>query len=269
MKMRARVSIAFTALLAFGPTALRSQTLTAEQKEQFLLTAHIDQVHAAKKGVTNTVVVTLSDGTITHDASVQRIDEYKPVYQTDRGTETNFRDTYKFNIAGWRLAKLLGLDDMVPPSVERKFDRSSAAFTWWIDDVMMDEGDRAKKKMTAPDPDKWNAEMFVVRVFDQLIFNVDRNLQNLMIDKQWRIWMIDHTRAFRLHKNLRTPKDLETCDRSLLAKMKALDQPTLEKAIKPYLNSDEIKSLLARRDVIVKLFEAKGEAGLYDRPSRL
>ena len=40
--------------------------------------------------------------------------------------------------------------------------------------------------------------MYVVRVFDQLIHNVDRNLTNLLILKDWTIVMIDHSRSFRL-----------------------------------------------------------------------
>jgi len=40
--------------------------------------------------------------------------------------------------------------------------------------------------------------MWVVRLFDQLIYNTDRNLGNLLIDKSWRLWMIDHTRAFKV-----------------------------------------------------------------------
>ena len=47
--------------------------------------------------------------------------------------------------------------------------------------------------------------MHVVRVFDELIQNVDRNMGNLLIDTGWRAWMIDHSRAFRLHKKLKNP----------------------------------------------------------------
>ena len=40
--------------------------------------------------------------------------------------------------------------------------------------------------------------MQLVRLFDQLIYNIDRNIGNLMITNDWRIWAIDHTRAFRI-----------------------------------------------------------------------
>ncbi len=133
---------------------------------------------------------------------------------------------------------------------------------------MMDEQDRFKKKIQVPNPDSWNQEMYVVRVFDQLIFNTDRNLTNLLIDKNWHIWMIDHSRAFRIRTDLQNAMNLVQCDRSLLAKMKALDEPTLKKELSPFVNGQEIKSLLARRDLIVKFFESKGESALYDRPKR-
>jgi hypothetical protein len=38
-----------------------------------------------------------------------------------------------------------------------------------------------KKKRAPPDEDGFNHQMYIVRVFDQLIYNTDRNLQNLLI----------------------------------------------------------------------------------------
>jgi hypothetical protein len=210
----------------------------------------------------------MTDGKITHDASVQRINEHQAIYQTASSTELNFKDTYLFNIAAWKLARMLGIDDMVPPSVERNYQGTSAAFTWWIDDVLMDEEERAAKKVNPPDAESWRKEIQVMHVYDQLMYNTDSNATNLLIDKQWRIWMIDHTRAFRTQKTLLDPKALSVCDRNLLAKMKTLDAATIEKEMKNYLEKGEIQGLMARRDAIVKFFEAKGEGALYDRPSR-
>ncbi len=48
-------------------------TLTKEQIEQFLLTAKVVKSERAKKGITETWRLTLSDGTLTHDASFQPI----------------------------------------------------------------------------------------------------------------------------------------------------------------------------------------------------
>jgi hypothetical protein len=266
------VALGSLALVPFGAIPIRAQdpaTLTIEQKEEFLRTAKITAEKSAKKGITDTQRVALSDGKLTHDASVQRIDDHKDVFQGQDGTsEFNFKDTWKFNVAAWKLARLLGIDDMMPPYIERKFKGDSASYSWWVDNVMMDEEDRTKKNITAPNLDAWNQEMYVVRVFDQLIYNTDRNLTNLLIDKDWHIWMIDHSRSFRMRHDLRNEKNLVQCDRALLARMKALDAATLKKQLSPYVNGEEIKGLLARRDLIVKFFESKGPGALYDRPKR-
>jgi len=272
-RFRLPAGIVTAAFLSCALLPLRAEDgapkLTWQQKEEFLETAKIVNETGAKKGITDTVRVTLSDGKITHDASVQRINESKAVFQgQDGSTEFNFKDTYKFNIAAWRLSRLLGIDDMIPPSVERKYKGESAAFTWWIEDVQMDEQERVKSGVKAPDTDRWNQEMYVVRVFDQLIYNTDRNLTNLLIDKQWRIWMIDHSRAFRTRSDLKEVRDLAECDRQLLAHLKTLDQATLQKELMPFLTKPEISGLLSRRDKIVKFFEKKGDSALYDRPSR-
>ena len=257
---------ALIAVLLVIPFSLlhAADALTWQQKEDFLTKAKITNVKDAAKGVTGTSRVTLSNGTITHDASVQTIDDYK----TNFLNEVGFKDTYKFNIAGWRLARLLGIDDMIPPSVKRTFDGKSAAFTWWVDNVMMDETERRAKNATAPDLEAWNEEMNVMWVFDSLIYNMDRNQTNMLIDKDWHLWLIDHSRAFRSHKTLKDQSVLKSCDRGMLAKMKTLDEATLTKEIGKEVSKDEIRGLLARRDLIVKLFEEKGESALYDRPKR-
>src|SRR5205823_8715197 len=171
--------------------------LSDAEQEQFLKTAKITTTHAAKKGVTNTTRVTMTDGAMTHDAHVQCIDEAKHEFKTDRGTELNFKDSYKFNIAAYRLSRMLGIQN-VPVTVERKVAGKTCAVDWWIEDVMMDEAARKSKKIEAPNPNSWNDQIYVMRVFDQLIFNVDRNLTNLLILNNWDIEMIDHSRSFRL-----------------------------------------------------------------------
>jgi len=252
-------------LLAFPAGFLHAaDTLTSDQKEAFLAKAKVTQTKDAKKGVTGTSRVTLTDGTITHDASVQTIDDYK----TNFLNEIGFKDTYKFNIAGWKLAKLLGIGDMVPPSVRRTFEGKTASFTWWIDDVVMDESDRRAKNAQPPNQDAWNQENNVMQVFDQLIYNMDRNQTNMLIDQGWHLWLIDHSRAFRVHKSLKDQSVLKAVDRNMLAKMKTLDEATLTKEFGRDVSKDEVRGLLARRDLIVKVFEDKRESALFDRPSR-
>lgn len=265
LRLRGRV-VMFAALLfltcGLSVVAADETSLSKEQMKQFLLTAKIVNSKQASKGVTGTSRLTLSDGTITHDASFQGIDEHKASAQLGIGTELNFVDSYKYNIAAYALAELLGMDNMLPVYVERKWKGQTGSLSWWLP-VKMDEVERHKQKLTAPDPDAWNNQMYKIRVFDQLVSDADPNLTNVLIGQNWEIWRIDFTRAFRLNKDPKDPKDLVRCDRQLFEKLKALDMNDLSAKTKSYLNKDEVKAVMARRDKIVaqfqKMIAEKGE----------
>lgn len=229
-------------------------TLTKDQIKQFLRTAKVVDSHDAKKGVTHTSRLTLSDGTITHDASFQPIDEHQLTKELAHSTEFNFVDSYKYNIAAYALAELIGMDDMLPVYVERKWKGQTGSLSWWLP-VKMDEAERHKQKLTAPDADAWNNQMYKIRVFDQLVSDSDPNLTNVLIGENWQIWRIDFSRAFRLNKDVKSPADLVRCDRQLLDKLKALDANALAERTKGFLTKDEVKAVMARRDKIVAQFE--------------
>lgn len=254
-----------TALLAQTPSsAPTSAPLTDAQMEDFMLNAKVGKTRTIGKGVTLPLRATLSDGTMTHDVQIQQIDQKLQQFDTGRGVEFNFRDSWMYNVAAYRLDRLIGLN-MVPVTVARRYQNDRAAFTWWIDDVMMEEGTRLKENRQAPDVEDWNRQIQMVRVFDQLIANSDRNLGNLLITKDWRIVPIDHTRAFRPNRAPKSAANITRCDRDVLEKMKQLDKPTLEKALRDVLTGGEIDSLLARRDAIVKQLETAGPSVLFTR----
>ena len=261
---RCRLILAATVCLICRPLTVAADepTLTKERIKEFLLTAKVVNSHQAKKGITNTSRLTLSDGTITHDASFQPINEHKKEMQLEHGTELNFVDSYKYNIAAYALAELLGMDDMLPVYVERKWGGQVGSLSWWLP-VKMDEAERYKQKLKPPDADTWNNQMYKIRVFDQLVYDSDPNLTNVLIGENWQIWRIDFSRAFRLNKDVKEPKDLVRCDRQLLEKLKALDVNELAEKTKGYLNKDEVKAVMARRDKIVaqfqKMITEKGE----------
>ena len=230
-------------------------TLTKEQIKHFLLTAKVVNSREAKKGITHTLRLTLSDGTVTHDASFQALDEHKHEMKlATGGVELNFVDSYKYNLAAYALAELLGMDDMLPVYVERKWKGNPGSLSWWLP-VKMDEAERYKRKLTAPDADAWNNQMYKIRVFDQLVADDDVNLTNVLIGESWKIWRIDFGRAFRPNKELKSPGELVRCDRQLLKKLKALDANALTENTKRYLTKDDVKAVMARRDKIVALFE--------------
>jgi hypothetical protein len=71
------------------------------------------------------------------------------------------------------------------------------------------------------------------------------------------MWMIDHTRAFRLGKQLLKPEQLTRIERSFLENLKKLTRENVTAAVGNSLMREEVEAILARRDVIVKLFEEK------------
>jgi hypothetical protein len=159
---------------------------------------------------------------------------------------------------------------MVPPYVERRVGGNDASVSWWVSDAMM-EKDRFQKKIQPPQPIKWTEQLSAARIFHELIADTDFNMTNLLIAKDWRIWMIDFSRAFRMTKTINNPKQLTRADRTLLTSMRELTPDGVQQALGRWLNKSEIEGLMARRDLIVQFFEkevaAKGEgAVLYDLP---
>jgi len=257
------------ACVLFSWPAAWAENLTCSEMEEFMRLGKIVQKKDIPKGITLPTRATLEYNGRRHDAAVQTVDISKASYQTAKGTELNFRDFWGYNVAGYELAKILELN-MVPPYVARNVGGNQAALSWWIDDSMM-EIDRKNRKMDPPDLDSWNKQMYAVRVWHQLIFDTDPNLTNILITKDWQIWIIDFTRAFRLRKDLRDPKDLVQCDRKLLAKLRTLDKDELNQKLSHWLKKSEIDALVARAAKIVNFFDkevaAKGEgAVLYDFP---
>lgn len=250
-------------LLCAGSLACLAQTeqtadahLSKQQIRQFLLTAKVINSKTSSKGVTHPFRLTLNDGHISHDASFQTVNVHKAMEEFSSGrTEMNFVDSYKYNIAAYALSELLGIDDMLPVYVERKWRGMSGSLSWWLP-VQMDEAERFSKKIEAPDTDAWNKQMYRIRVFDQLVYDTDPNLTNVLIGPDWKIYRVDFTRAFRTFKTLQNPGELLRCDRQLLAKLKELDRNQLASQTKGYLNKQEVDGVMARRDKIVAHFEA-------------
>jgi hypothetical protein len=261
----ARILIVALACLAMPVVAVSADDvpLTREQIKVFLQTAKVIKEEPSSKGVTHPTRLTLSDGTITHDASFQAIDEHASEKKFESGKlEFSFVDSYKYNIAAYQISELLGVEDMLPVYVERKWKGKTGSISWWLP-VKMDEAERLEKKIAAPDSDKWNKQMYRIRVFDELIYDTDANLTNVLIGEDWTLWRVDFSRAFRFTKDLHDPKNLVKCDRQLFERLKNLKADELAEKTKHYLTKTEVNGLMARRDKIVATFQTliaqKGE----------
>ena len=236
--------------------AADEEPLNKEQIKQFLQNAEIVKSRPSGKGVTHPWRLTLSNGTITHDASFQATDEHKPKMDLGNGKiETDFVDSYKYNIAAYQIAELLGVDDMLPVYVERKWEGKTGSLSWWLP-VKMDGVERLQKKIEPPNPERYNQQMYRIRVFDELVYDSDPNLTNVLIGEDWTVYRVDFSRAFRKSKELRGEKNLVQCDRQLFEKLKALKGDEVAEKTRRYLTKDEINGVMARRDKIVAKFQS-------------
>lgn len=274
---RFRLLILLIVLFSSAAVSLNGQEeprLDEAQMKEFLSNAKVIASKHTSKGITSPFRLTLSDGTITHDAAFQAIDERMAKKEfADHTTEINFVDSYKYDIAAYELARLVGLGDMMPVTVERKWEGKTGAISWWLP-VQMDEATRIARRLVPPDPEAWNKQMYKKRIFAELVYDTDPNLTNVLISADWHMWMIDFSRAFRLYKQIRLPENITAskCPRQLLEKLRALNREEFAQKVGKILTKAEINCVMGRRDRIVKIFDGlvakNGESEvLYDDPS--
>ena len=263
--------VSVIALVSAASTAAADTPQTRSEIEAFMRSARVAAVRESSKGVTRPLRLTLSDGTFTHDASFQGVEERKARMEGANGlTEFNFVDSWRYNLAAYRLADRLGLADMMPITIEYRYRNKIGLLTWWMDSLM-DEGERLAKKLQPPDPALWNEDMLRMRVFMELVHDTDRNLGNVLVSPTWRVIMLDFTRAFRLWPTIR-PNELPRIDRALLAELETLTGPDLAASTKDYLSRSEVEAVMKRRDLIVEHFRARvkqlGEARCWTERKR-
>jgi hypothetical protein len=243
--------------VAVGSQPLPAPVLTRAEMARFLETAPIVRGKGQSKGTTGVVRLTLRDGAMEHDAAFSDVDERLPIMRFSNGRiELDFVDSYEFNIAAYRLAELVGLEDMMPVTVAREWHHRKGSLSWWLD-VQMDEGERLRRKIRPPDPREWTQRQERMKIFTQLVADSDRNAGNILIAHDWSLWMIDFTRAFRRWRYLPDDTHLATCDRRLFAALRALTAAQVAARTEPYLGAPEIEALMTRRDRIIALLEKR------------
>ena len=97
--------------LSAQETALQpARALSCDDIETFLKTAKLGRQREIPIGATVPLRTTLDNGTLRHDAAIQITDVSLASYTTPRGTEINFRDSWKFNVAGVRAGQDAGTE---------------------------------------------------------------------------------------------------------------------------------------------------------------
>jgi hypothetical protein len=105
-------------------------------------------------------------------------------------------------------------------------------------------------------------------MFDNLIYNMDPNLGNWLVDQDWNLILIDHTRSFTGEKKM-AHEDMKRIDPVLWEKMEGLTEESLQAALGEWVGKREIKAMIERRDkmreIIANLVKttAGGEAAVF------
>jgi hypothetical protein len=219
--------------------------------EEYLRTADIDRIEDVPIGVTHPKRAFFKPGGPVASAAWKVLPPGRP---------SGYWESYKSEVAAYELDKLLGMN-MVPPAVEKRWKGQTAAAILWLTPI------HSWKEMEArPKPAKWVRQVARMKMFDNFICNKDRNAGNLMVDDDWNLFLIDHSRAFITDKDLAVK--IEHVDPELWNKIQALDEPALTAAIGKWVEGGGvIRSMLARREklkaAIDKLVAASGEAAVF------
>lgn len=229
--------------------------LSVEEQREFLAKAEFVKWKDTEKGVTQPLRVTLRLGDRTHDGAFQAVDIRKGMADMGATREFNFRDYFGYNIAAHQLACLLNRCDLVPAAVERTWRGKTGALVWWVEDVAMDESERVRKGLTAPSAWIWIRQGYLMRLFTELTGDIDRNQTNILITKDWRLVLIDFTRAFRVHKKAEKLAGIIGIEGDVYDGLRALTKEALKKAAGRWLTDGEIDAVLARRDALVAHFD--------------
>lgn len=238
--------------------------------EAFLLAAEIVADEPIGQGITEPRKLLLERGGVRAHAVFRHHHDVDRDVRLDDGRRLAFFiDSFKGEVAAYRLSRLLGMRN-VPPAVLRPVRRTDGSVQLWIEGARTQRAIQ-EERLASPAElrSRHSRETADMRVFDNLIDNIDRNAGNILWDERWDLWLIDHTRAFARRRDLPRAEDVARCSRRLLAGLEALDEGTLAEPMAGLLGRYELRALLERRDLLVAHIRAlvaeRGEAAvLFD-----
>jgi hypothetical protein len=243
--------------------------------ERFLQSAAIAGFEAVGEGVTKPIRLTLElDGAVR-----------KAVWKNVSGRPLGVPDEWRYEIAAYRMDKLLGLE-MVPPTVEREFQGKDGSLQIWAE-TRCSLLDIQEKGLAIPPAaaDSVERMKYIARAFDSLIANEDRTQQNVRYTEDWRTILIDHSRSFRTSRESSTsllfgkngtrkgpdgrPFLIRRLPKAFFEALEWLTFDGIRNAMGPVLTEKEIRAVLSRRDLLVReIREMAAEQGservLYD-----
>ncbi|REJ76570.1 MAG: hypothetical protein DWQ36_25840 [Acidobacteria bacterium] len=181
---------------------------------------------------------------------------FREVHRTVSTSEQHhrklLRDHYVFERAAYELDRLLGIG-RVPPTVLREIDGQEGSLQLWIDDARpgseLLRGSAFSGETGTARRDSVLREM---ALFDSLVRNFDRHLNNLLVDDDARVWWIDHTRTFPPLGELEKELEIDHCSTPLYQRLESVDTDAMRHAVRTLLRPEERLALAQRHQSIVR-----------------
>ena len=249
-------------VLGLVPTAVAAQSFPplwpdAEEIEAFLKNAKVVDRKPLGTGITKPEKVTLELNGKTGYAVFKKIDKK--------------HDNWRYEVAAYELDKVLGLG-MVPPTVERRIGGRKGDLQHWVTGTTMQSFED-----TPVDLESWRQQVSAMWLFDDLIANIDRHLNNAMVSPEHRLVLIDNSKTFRGYRDLLNDLDANgtgtharfwvvpydqdreryptSYPHEFVERFRTVSEKEIKNAIKRYIWGYDQKLVLKRRALILARLE--------------
>jgi hypothetical protein len=244
--------------LFMGPDGKPLPFTNHAQVLDFLSTARVVSSEKFKDGINTNKKLMLEKDGVRARAILRLKHEIKDAPMRVGRRQINFRDSYTGELAAYQLNRLLGMNNL-PPVVKRNVEGYPGSLQLWVEESIS-EYERQSRKTPPPNVEEFNRQVNDMRVFDNLVNNTDRHAKNRLIDKRWRLWLIDHTRTFGKDKYLPLPYSVKSCSPRLRRALERLDEQQVRARLKPYLSTDELDALFVRLKLLLEFLERRRKA---------
>jgi hypothetical protein len=258
MDMKRSVLIVLLAAVVAGsaPGQFASRDLARRAEwEAFLIEAEVvdEEQLPFEQGVTEPWRLTLRRDRVERDA----------VWKDATGVRGGYLEGWRYEIAAYIVDKLLGVG-MVPPTALRVHHGRPGSIQLWIDNTSL-----YRDLVKSPEneerfrSDGWRKASYIAQFFDNLIGNEDRHTGNVLVTRDFRAILIDHSRTFRVgpsfteaipfsEKNVPADDLMRRLPRQLVERTEALTERELRDALGDLLSETEVLAVMSRREILLR-----------------
>ena len=213
------------------------------EMEHYLLIA---KIVAVRKnfigGKTGPWLISLNDGKVARRGLFKHIRRPRPA---------PLPDSYQYEMAAYELDKLLDFN-LVPPVVERVIEGRKGSLQLFLEGCIT-ERDRKRMNLAPPDAKSFQNSLDELRIFENLVFNKCANTEDTYINKKtWKVCRVDFSEAFAPSSDLLPDCEISDGSEKIFRNLQGLDPEAVRAKLSPYLNGEEIKALLDRKDKIIE-----------------